>query len=194
MAKFRDNKPISIGSVDIYVTEWTGKLPSDIPEISKIETKDNFIGHTKDGATLNYTPTYYTAESDDGMATETDLTKEEVTVSFGIITWNGDTICKFIPTAKTEVKGGYRYTEVGGIDNDNGKKYLIHLVHKPDSKNPVRYDLIGRNIGTFAIAYKPGQETTLTPDIKAEPFENGRLYIMREGNGTLTDTTTESAE
>lgn len=190
MAKIKEIRRIAMGSVDIYCTEWTGNSVEDIPADTEIETEANRIGCTKDGGTVTYKPTFYTAKSDDGEAKRTELTEEEATVSFGLITWNGDTIQKLVPTASVTVKDGRRRTEIGGIKNADGKTYLFRALHKDKVKGDVRFTFIGRNTQGFAAAYKPGQETVITPEIECDPFSNGRLVIMDEDD---VDTTEQSA-
>ena len=192
MKKKKEINRIAIGSVDIYLTEWTGTSVADIPTDEEIEVESNRIGRTKDGGTITYTPTYYTAESDDGEAKRTELVKEEVKVSFGVITWNGDTICKLVPTANVTVTDGKRRTEIGGIKNADGKTYLFRAVHKDKIKGDVKYTFIGRNTQGFAAAYKPNQETVITPEVEADPFDNGRLLIMDEYDIDTAETTVQT--
>ncbi len=180
MAKLKEKRRIAMGSVDIYCTEWAGNSVADIPTDAEIETEANRIAYTKDGGVITYKPTFYTAKSDDGEVKRTELVEEEVTVSFGLITWNGDTIQKLVPTASVTVKDGKRRTEIGGIKNADGKTYLFRAVHKDKVKGDVRYTFIGRNTQGFAATYKPGQETVITPEIACDPFDNGRLIIMDE--------------
>ena len=46
---------IPLGSMDFYITEWTGEIPSD----EELETEKNMIGRTKNGATVSYTANWY---------------------------------------------------------------------------------------------------------------------------------------
>lgn len=171
---------IAIGSVDIYMQEFTGTSVDDIPTDSEIETEANLIGRTKDGGSIEYITTYYTAKSDDGKASRTELQDDTASISFGLITWNGDTVAKIVETAESSVKNGKRRTLIGGVANKNDKIYLIRALHKDKVKGDVRYTLIGKNVSGFAAAYKPGQESTITPKIDAEAFDNGRLIVMDE--------------
>jgi len=175
---------IPLGSCDVYVTEWTGSAVSDIPEDSAIEVDGNLIGRTKDGAELEYQQTYYSAKSDDGKASRTEMTDDSAYMSWGLITWNGAGITKLISTASCTTSGTganiKRRTLIGGAANDNGKTYLFRAVHKDKVKGDVRYTMIGKNISGFAAAYKPGQATTITPRVQASPFSDGCLLVMDE--------------
>lgn len=183
----KENRRIAMGSVDVYVTEWTGTTMEEIPEDVELEVEKNLIGRTKDGGTVTYTPTFYTAKSDDGEAKRTELTEESVTVGFGLIVWNGDTIAKLVPTAKVTKDTTKRKVEIGGLNNVDGKTYLFRAIHKDKVKGDVRYTFIGRNTQGFAAAYKPGQECVITPEIECDPFEGGRLLIIEENDIDQTD-------
>ena len=107
---------IPLGSMDFYVTEWNGTTPED----SALETEKNMIGRTKNGATINYGATWYTAESDDGKAKKRRLVGETASISYGAITWNANTISTLIATARVEEKNNKRIAKIGGVTNDNG--------------------------------------------------------------------------
>ncbi len=195
MALKNEKNRIAMGSVDIYMTEFTGKTFADIPNDAALETAENLIGRTKDGATFTYNATSYTAKSDDGIAQRTEITDQTVTLSFGLITWNGNTIQKLIPTASVVVQsvegsGKKRRRTTGkSLSNADGKVYVIRAVHKDEVKGDVRYTIIGKNLEGFSAAYKPGTETTITPTITAEPDDNGDLFITDEDD--VEETVTE---
>ena len=67
---------IPLGSVDLYIMEWTGSSVSDIPADNEIEIDANFVGRTKDGGEVEYQATWYTAKSDDGKASRSEMTDE----------------------------------------------------------------------------------------------------------------------
>ncbi|MBQ1463300.1 MAG: hypothetical protein IIZ18_00680, partial [Ruminococcus sp.] len=87
----REVNRIAMGSVDIYMQEFTGSAVSDIPADTVLETDENLIGRTKDGGDITYTTNYYNVKSDDGKAARNEMTDDSATFSFGLITWNGDT-------------------------------------------------------------------------------------------------------
>ncbi len=196
MALKNEKNRIAMGSVDIYMTEFTGKTFGDIPDDTALETAENLIGRTKDGAAFTYSTTSYTAKSDDGIAQRTEITDQTVTLSFGLITWNGNTIQKLIPTASVVVQsvegsGKKRRRTTGkSLSNADGKVYIIRAVHKDKVKGDVRYTIIGKNLEGFSAAYKPGTETTITPTITAEPDDNGDLFIIDEDD--VEETVTET--
>lgn len=169
---------IQLGSMDFYVIEFAGT----IPENAVIETEANMIGRTKNGGTVNYTANWYTAESDDGKAKKSRLTGETASISYGNITWNGNTIAKMVATARVSEKDGKRITKIGGVSNDNGKRYLIRGVHKDAVDGDVRITGVGVNTGGWEAVYSPTQETNINPSFALEPkLDNeGTLLIYEE--------------
>lgn len=182
---------IPLGSADAYFVEAKSNNIADIPSDEEIETEDNLLGRTKDGATVTYEPTYYEVESDDGNASRDELTKEIVRISLGLCTLNKNGIDKLVATAVTTVVNGRVRTEIGGIKNNNNKLYIVRLIHRDKVCGDIRYTILGRNLNGFAKAYKKDQETVVTPDIKARPFSNGRLLIIERDRKT-TDTQSET--
>lgn len=169
---------IPLGSMDFYVVEFSGTIPQD----SAIETESNMIGRTKNGGTVNYSSTWYEAASDDGKARKRKLTAESASISYGNITWNGNTISKLVATARTSEESNKRTTKIGGIVNDNGKRYLIRGVHKDTVDGDVRITGVGVNTGGWEAIYSPTQETIITPTFELEPKldNDGTLLIYEE--------------
>lgn len=180
--KKKELDKIAMGSVDIYVMEFDGTSIEDIPTDEVFEIDDNLIGRTKDGATITYSPNFYTAKSDDGKAALIVLTEEEATVSFGLITLNGDKLSKLTSTARVTEEDGTRTTKIGGIANYDEKLYVFRAVYKgkKNGRGDIRYTFIGVNTQGFAEAYKPNQETIITPTITTAPFDDGTLIIKKE--------------
>lgn len=169
---------IPLGSMDFYVVEFKGTIPED----SVIEVEANLIGRTKNGGTVNYSTNWYTAESDDGKAKKRKLTGENASISYGNITWNGNTLSKLVATARTTETGGKRTTKIGGIANDNGIRYLIRGVHKDAVDGDVRITGVGVNTGGWEAVYSPTQETIITSTFECEPRldTDGTLLIYEE--------------
>lgn len=168
---------IPLGSMDFYVTEWTGTIPAD----NEIEVEKNMIARTKNGATINYGAEWYTAESDDGKAKKRRLIKETASINYGAITWNANTLSALIATAKVEEKDGKRTAKIGGITNDNGKRYLIRGVHRDKVDGDIRITGVGVNTGGWEAVFKPDSETVIQPTFELEPMDsNGTLLQYDE--------------
>ena len=169
---------IPLGSMDFYVTEWTGT----IPENNVLETEKNMIGRTKNGASVTYGAEWYVAESDDGKAKKRRLTKETASISYGAITWNADTISALIATARVEEKDGKRVAKIGGISNDNGKRYLIRGVCHDKIDGDIRITGVGVNTGGWEAVFKTDSETIIQPTFELEPVldDDGTLLMYEE--------------
>lgn len=181
---------IPLGSMDFYVTEWNGTTPED----SALETEKNMIGRTKNGATINYGATWYTAESDDGKAKKRRLVGETASISYGAITWNANTISTLIATARVEEKNNKRIAKIGGVTNDNGKRYLIRGVHRDPIDGDIRITGVGVNTGGWEAAFKPDSETVIQPTFELDPLDtDGTLMIYEEEiiESSTTDAHTE---
>lgn len=178
---------IPLGSMDFYIIEWTGTIPAD----DILEVEKNMAGRTKNGATISYSATWYTAESDDGKTKKRRLVGESASISYGNITWNGNTLEKFIATARVEEKDGKRITKIGGVMNDNGNRYLIRGVYRDPVDGDIRITGVGVNTGGWEAAFKPDSETVIQPTFEIEPVldDEGTLLIYEEE--TIEAKTTE---
>lgn len=166
---------IPLGSMNFYVIPWTGVRPED----SAIETEANMIGRTKNGATINYTANWNTAKSDDGKAIKRKLTEENASISYGNITWNAKTLKTLIATARITEADNKRTVKIGGVQNENGIRYLIRGVHKDKVDGDIRITGIGVNTGGWEAVFSPTNETTVTPTFECEP--------LLDGDGTLLE-------
>lgn len=173
----KTGRPITLGTVDAYIMEYTGTVPSH----TEICVDGNLLARTKSGATITYTSETYTAEDDRGYIKKTILTKEDVEVSLGLLGWRGDTMEKLAATARSKEEGGIRTTKIGGIGNDNGKSYVLCLHHVDKKDGDCWWIIVGKNGGGFELAFKPDSETNLGPTFKAEPMdEEGTLVTFIE--------------
>lgn len=174
-------KKIPLGSGNVYVMEYTGTLPAT----EAIEQEIHLIGRTKNGATISYSAEYYTAKSDDGIAQKTKVVGETATFEYGMITWNARTIKHLIATSRLTDDSGNktRTLKIGGIDNDNGKSYVLRFVHKDKIDGDIRITIVGKATSGWEAAFLPSQESILRPTFTAEPQDNeGTLILYEEEN------------
>lgn len=172
-----DRKKIRIGSGKVYITEFTGTIPED----ADFETDANKLGDVSGGATLEYKPSFYTAKSDDGTATKTEITDEEATLKLGVCTWNANTLKNLVTTGSVTEAGGIRTLKIGGKNNDNGKKYAVRFVHTDKADGDARVTVVGSNTAGFSLAFAKDKETVINPEFKAEPMDGeGTLVIFSE--------------
>lgn len=175
-----DKEKIVLGSGTLYTLEFTG----EVPDVATIETAENEIGKIQGGASVEYKPTFYEAKDDSGAVVKNIITEEEVTLKSGIMTWNGKTLAKLSSTARVTEAGGIRTVKIGGIKNNNGKKYVIHFLHEDPEDGDIRVTIVGQNQAGFSMAFVKNKETVVDAEFKAQP---------QDSEGTLIKYTEEYA-
>lgn len=176
---------IILGSGNTYAMLFDG----DLPDIETICTEANRFAHTKNGATLTYTPTYYTAKDDLGRVQKTVLTEEAATLKLGVCTVNAFVLDKFSATGRvTEDSVEKRRTiKIGGVSQDKRKSY-VWCFHHPD---PIDGDIwvlvVGKSTAGFEMAFAKDSETIMEPEITAEAQDtDGTLITYIEADETIS--------
>lgn len=172
---------IVLGSGRVYVTEYDAS--AGIPEDNVLETEENRIGYISGGATLEYSPTFYEAKDDLGVVTKTLITEEEATFKTGIMTFCANTLNKLCSTGRVteDVGKKTRTIKIGGAGNDNGKKYVIHFVHKDSQDGDIRITIVGKNEAGFSLAFAKDSETVIDAEFKCQSMDNeGTLIVYKE--------------
>lgn len=167
---------IVLGSGKIYYSEFTGTIPVD----ATIETEANLLGAVSGGATVEYKPEYYTAEDDMQTVSKTILTKEDVKLKSGIMTWCGKTLDVLSATARVTEALGKRTVKIGGIGQQNGKLYIIRFVHKDVTHGDIRLTIVGHNEAGFTLAFAKDKETVVDAEFKAHPLDSDGTKIIYE--------------
>lgn len=177
-----EGKRIPLGSGSVYCMAYTGSIPAD----NVIETEENRLGHIKGGASLTYTPTYYTAKDDLNKVAKTILTEEEAKLGLGLITWNANVLNKLCAngsvseTAATQSAPGKRTLKIGGIENQNVVNYLFRFVNTDPVDGDIRITVVGNNQAGITMTWAKDAETVLNPEIVAQPMADGTLIIFEE--------------
>lgn len=150
-------------------------------EHTAIETDANQLAHIKGGASLEYTAETYTAKDDLGVVQKTILTSEDVTLKAGLLTWCAKTLEKLCATARVTETAKKRTVKIGGIKNQNHKKYLIRFLHEDSEDGNIRVTIVGRNEAGFSFTFAKDAESTIEPQFKAHPMDkDGTLLIFDE--------------
>lgn len=167
---------IVLGSGKLYIMEFTGTLPDN----ATLETEANLLGLIQGGASLEYKPTYYEAKDDLGLVSKIILTDEEVTFKSGIMTWCGNTLAKLCSTARISEANGKRTVKIGGLNNQDGKKYVLRFVHEDKVDGDIRVTIVGNNQAGFTLAFAKDKETVIDAEFKALPMDNEGTKIIYE--------------
>lgn len=173
-----ENERIVLGSGTAYICEFTGTVPADD---ATIETEANCLGLIQGGASLEYKPSYYETKDDMGKVSKIVLTDEEVKFLTGIMTWNHNTLEKLCSTSRVSKTSSKVTVKIGGLQNDDSKKYLIRFVHEDKQDGDLRITIVGKNKAGFTLAFAKNKETIINGEFSAMPLdEEGTLIIYDE--------------
>lgn len=171
------SEKIVLGSGKLYMAEYDET--AGIPEATVLEVDDNRLGDIQGGATLTYTPTFYDVSDDLGLAKKTFLTKEDVTLTSGILTFNVATLNKLVETGTVEedTATNTRTLKIGGISKFTGKAYVIRFVQIDGTK----VTIIGSSKTALSLAYLPDKETVINAEFIASAQDaDGTLVTISE--------------
>jgi len=168
---------ITLGSGELFVMEFTGELPST----DEICIPENRLGHVSGGATLEYSPSYYTAKDDLGAVSKTIMTEEEAILKSGVLTFNGETLTRLTETGRVEEGSGMRTVKIGGIKNSNRKNYCLCFYVHDAADGDCWVMIVGRNEAGFSLAFAKDKETIIDAEFKCQPMDDeGTLIVYIE--------------
>ena len=172
-----ESKKIPLGSGYVYIVEFSGTIPAD----NVFEVDANRLGYVAGGASIEYKPTMYTAKDDMGKVSKTITTDEDATLKLGLITWNATTLDKLAMTGIVTTTGQKRTIKIGGIANQNNKKYALRFVNPDKRDGDIRVTIVGTNQAGFMLSFTKDKENIINPEFKALPLDNdGTLIIYEE--------------
>lgn len=88
---------------------------------------------------------------------------------------------KLCATARVTETAKKRTVKIGGIKNQNNKKYLIRFLHEDSEDGNIRVTIVGRNEAGFSFTFAKDAESTIEPQFKAHPLDkDGTLLIFDE--------------
>jgi len=165
---------VVLGSGYIYVVEYDG---SAIPEDSVIETSANQFGYTKGGATLAYETDFTEINDDNGQIKENFLSSDKATFKCGAFMGKATDIVKICPTATSTTADGITTVKIGGVSNDDNKKYIIRFKHKTED---LRITIVGKNTDGFELSFSADDAITLEPTFTCSAMDaNGVLAEIK---------------
>ena len=178
-----DKQKITLGSGKLYTMIFDKEV---IPTDLLLEVPENLLGLIEGGAALEYKPKFVTVTDDLGLVSKTILTEEEASIKSGVMTWNGKTLTRLCNTARVTETAGKRTVKIGGVGNQDGKKYVIRFVHKDPVDGDVRVTIVGSNQAGFKMAFAKDKATIVDAEFKAEPNDDeGTLIIFEESIPTV---------
>lgn len=173
-------KRIALGSGKLYVAEPTEALDlSDLDAfIAKWCTAENEFAAVKNGGTITYSPTSYTATCDLGRFTKTVTQDETVTLAAGLCTVGGDVLQVLVDTGRVEEKTGGQVVKIGGVENAKNASYLVIFEHIDAADGNIYAIVMGKNTAELSLSFAPGSETILNPTFTAEGLDDAGTKLI----------------
>lgn len=172
---------IILGSGKLYMVAFDSA--TGIPADATFEVDTNSVGTVKGGASVSYKPTTYTVEDDNGRALKRFVTKEEVTLKSGVITFNLETLSKIAGASEyaDDTTAHKRTMKVGGRGINGLTAYAIRFVHTKADGNKLRCTIVGTNEAGLQFSFNPDKETNIDCEWTAIANDDeGTLVIFED--------------
>lgn len=175
-----DAKKIILGSGKLYLKLFTEYITDVKAIITELKDDENLLGLISGGASLEYKPDFTTVEDDLALMSKTVLTKEEVTLKSGVMTWNGRTLESLCATARCneDRPNGLRITKIGGIGNQNRKMYVLLFVYEDDQDGNSYVIIVGNCQAGFTIAFDKDKATVIDAEFLAKPLDSDGTKVI----------------
>lgn len=172
----------TLGSGDLFIKEYTAGTTITAEEVI---TNGERLGEIKGGASLEYTTETKEDSSDLGRTKIVIISKEDVVLKSGVMTWNGKTLEKLCQTARVAESGEgsakKRTIKIGGLAHAANKSYAVAFQYKGDGKKGLTALIVGKNTAGFSITFNSDNATVIDAEFKAQALDNeGTLVIIEE--------------
>jgi len=179
-----DTSSILLGSGELFATVYDPAL--GFPADAAFEAVDNSLGDISGGASLAYKPTEYEVANDAGVVRKRFITKEEVTLKSGVLTWNLDNLAKLSPGTISTV-GSVKTLKLGGAKEL--VPYALRFVHTKADGNKLRVTMAGTAGNGFTLTFDGSKETVIDAEFKALAQALGTLVEIAEEMAVAGDIT-----
>lgn len=174
-----ETKEYTLGSGHLHVEQRDAATfdPKTYDWDKFFASQTNLIGRIKGGAKFEYSTEKYEDEDDLGYVKISEITKENVKLTSGVMTWNGEVLAALCSTARvTDNDDGSQRIKIGGLANQNDKVYIIGFEHK---SKKLRVIIVGKNTEGFSFDFKQDSATVIDTVFTAEAADNeGTLIII----------------
>ena len=170
----------TLGSGDLFIKEYTAG--SSVTAEDVISTGER-LGEIKGGASLEYTTETKEDSSDLGRTKIVIISKEDVVLKSGVMTWNGKTLEKLCQTARVTKNDSTkkRTIKIGGLANAANKSYAVAFQYKGDGKKGLTVLIVGKNTAGFTVSFSSDNATVIDAEFKAQALDNdGTLVVIEE--------------
>lgn len=170
----------TLGSGDLFIKEYTA---GSVVTADDVITNGERLGEIKGGASLEYTTETKEDSSDLGRTKIVIISKEDVVLKSGVMTWNGKTLEKLCQTARVtqSVDNKKRTIKIGGLANAANKSYAVAFQYKGDGKKGLTVLIVGKNTAGFTVSFSSDNATVIDAEFKAQALDNeGTLVVIEE--------------
>ena len=170
----------TLGSGDLFIKEYTAGTAVTAEDVI---TNGERLGEIKGGASLEYTTETKEDSSDLGRTKIVIISKEDVVLKSGVMTWNGKTLEKLCQTAViTENQDTKKRTiKIGGLSHAANKSYAVAFSYKGDGKKGLTALIVGKNTAGFTVSFSSDNATVIDAEFKAQALDNeGTLVVIEE--------------
>ena len=170
----------TLGSGDLFIKEYTAGTAVTAEDVI---TNGERLGEIKGGASLEYTTETKEDSSDLGRTKIVIISKEDVVLKSGVMTWNGKTLEKLCQTARVTKDGSAkkRTIKIGGLANAANKSYAVAFQYKGDGKKGLTVLIVGKNSAGFTVSFSSDNATVIDAEFKAQALDNdGTLVVIEE--------------
>ena len=170
----------TLGSGDLFIKEYTAGTTVTAEEVI---TNGERLGELKGGASLEYTTETKEDSSDLGRTKIVIISKEDVVLKSGVMTWNGKTLEKLCQTARVtkDDSAKKRTIKIGGLANAANKSYAVAFQYKGDGKKGLTVLIVGKNTAGFTVSFSSDNATVIDAEFKAQALDNdGTLVVIEE--------------
>ena len=178
----------TLGSGDLFIKEYTAGTAVTAEDVI---TNGERLGEIKGGASLEYTVETKEDSSDLGRTKIFIISKEDVVLKSGVMTWNGKTLEKLCQTAVvTENKEAKKRTiKIGGLSHAANKSYAIAFSYKGDGKKGLTVLIVGKNSAGFTVSFSSDNATVIDAEFKAQALDNDGTLVVIEETVPATEST-----
>lgn len=170
----------TLGSGDLFIKEYTAGTTVTAEDVI---TTGERLGEIKGGASLEYTTETKEDSSDLGRTKIVIISKEDVVLKSGVMTWNGKTLEKLCQTARATVSEDKkkRTIKIGGLAHAANKSYAVAFQYKGDGKKGLTVLIVGKNTAGFTVSFSSDNATVIDAEFKAQALDNdGTLVVIEE--------------
>ena len=179
----------TLGSGDLFIKEYTAGTAVTAEDVI---TNGERLGEIKGGASLEYTTETKEDSSDLGRTKIVIISKEDVVLKSGVMTWNGKTLEKLCQTAVvTENKEAKKRTiKIGGLSHAANKSYAVAFQYKGDGKKGLTVLIVGKNTAGFTVSFSSDNATVIDAEFKAQALDNDGTLVVIEETVPATESST----